>query len=225
MNIAVRAPVVRQLAMPDMLDVFDLEGSVAALAPEGFIRPKDDGEVHGYLDGTLGAAYGVVDGMGLSAVSLLRLPSEAHANAGLTPFPRVPAADWQQGAAFLENTMVRRAARGRGYQRMLLDARIEHAERAGMRWVCSGVHLDNVVSWSNLMAKGMAIVGIRFDPGYPVIGLLKGFQAGALASDHNDHVLVPLADAKRHEMVIDAGYVGVRPIGDTVVYQRLIADR
>jgi hypothetical protein len=64
MNIAVRAPVVRKLAMPDMLDVFDLEGSVAALAPEGFIRPKDDGEVHGYLDGTLGAAYGVVDDAG-----------------------------------------------------------------------------------------------------------------------------------------------------------------
>jgi len=225
MNIAVCAPVVRQLAMPDMLDVFDLEGCVAALAPEGFIRPKDDGDVHGYLNGTLGAAYGVVDGMGLSAVSLLRVPSEDHANAGLTPFPRVPGEDWQHRAAFLENTMVRRAARGRGYQRMLLDARIEHAERAGMAWVCSGVHLDNVVSWSNLMAKGMVIVGIRFDPGYPVIGLLKGFKADALASDSTDHVLVPLADAKRHEMVIDAGYVGVRPIGDTVVYQRLIADR
>jgi GNAT superfamily N-acetyltransferase len=222
MNIAVRAPVVRQLAMPDMLDVFDLEGSVAALAPQGFIRPKDDGEVHGYLDGTLGAAYGVVDGMGLSAVSLLRLPSEAHANGGLTPFPRVPAEHWQHHVAFSENTMVRRAARGRGYQRMLLDARIDHAERAGMKWVCSGVHLDNVVSWSNLMAKGMAIVGIRVDYGYPVIGLLKGFQPGALASDPTDHVLVSLADAKRHEAVLDAGYVGVQPIGDTVVYQRLL---
>ncbi len=225
MNMAVHVPVVRQLAMTDMLDVFDLEGSVAALAPEGFIRPKDDGEVHGYLDGSLGAAYGVVDDTGLSAVSLLRLPNEDHANGGLTPFPRVPAEDWQYRAAFLENTMVRRSARGRGYQRMLLDARIEHAERAQMKWVCSGVHLDNVVSWTNLMAKGMAIVGIRFDPGYPVIGLLKGFDARALQSDPNDHVLVPLADARRHEMVLDAGYVGVRPIGDTVVYQRLISDR
>lgn len=222
MNIAVRALVVRQLAMPDMLDVFDLEGSVVALAPEGFIRPKDDGEVHGYLDGTLGAAYGVIDDAGLSAVSLLRLPSAAHANGGPMPFPRVPAEDWQHHAAFLENTMVRRSARGRGYQRMLLDARIDHAERAKMRWVCSGVHLDNVVSWSNLMMKGMAIVGIRFDPGYPVIGLLKGFAPGTLQSDPNDHVLVPLADARRHEVVLDAGYVGVRPIGDTVVYQRLI---
>jgi GNAT superfamily N-acetyltransferase len=222
MNIAVRAPVVRKLAMPDMLDVFDLEGSVAALAPQGFIRPKDDGEVHGYLDGTLGAAYGVVDDAGLSAVSLLRLPSVDHANGGPMPFPRVPAEDWQHHAAFLENTMVRRSARGRGYQRMLLDARIDHAERAKMRWVCSGVHLDNVVSWTNLLAKGMAIVGMRFDPGHPVVGLLKAFSPGALASDPSDHMMVPVAQAARHEAAIDAGYIGVQHIGDTVVYQRLI---
>jgi len=222
MNIAVRAPVVRQLAMPDMLDVFDLEGSVLALAPEGFIRPKGDGEVHGYLDGRLGAVYGVVDDAGLSAVSFLRLPSADHANGGLTRFPRVPVEHWQHHAAFLENTMVRRSARGRGYQRMLLDARIEHAERAKMEWVCSGVHLDNVVSWANLLAKGMVIVGIRFDPGYPIIGLLKGFSPDALAHDPSDHMMVPMSQAARHEAALDAGYVGVQHIGDTVVYQRLL---
>lgn len=224
MNIAVRAPTVRQLAMPDLLDMLDLEGAVALNLPDGFIRAKDDGEVHGYLDGTLGAAYGVVDDGGLSALSLLRLPSAAHANGGSAPFPRVPVQDWPLHAAFLENTMVRRSARGRGYQRMLLDARIEHAERAGMKWLCAGVHLDNMVSWANLTAKGLVIVGIRFDMGYPIIGLLKGVGSQALESDANDHVLVPVGDAKRHEAALDAGYVGVRPIGDTVVYQRLIGD-
>lgn len=223
MNIAVRAPVVRQLAMPDLLDVLDLEGAVAARLPEGFIRAKDDGELHGYLDGTLGAAYGVADGTGLTAVSLLRLPTAEHTNAGSTPFPRVPAEDWPLHAGFLENTMVRRSVRGRGYQRMLLDARIDHAERAKMKWVCSGVHLDNVVSWSNLIAKGMAIVGIRFDPGYPVVGLLKGFAARVLATDSSDHMMVPVALAARHEAALDAGYVGVQHIGDTVVYQRLVS--
>ena len=39
-----------------------------------------------------------------------------------------------------------------------------------MRW---GIHLQNSVSWANLLARGMAIAGIRFDLGYPIIGLLS----------------------------------------------------
>jgi hypothetical protein len=119
--------------------------------------------------------------------------------------------------------MVRRSARGRGFQRLLFDERVAHAARAKMKWICSGVHLDNVVSWSNLMAKGMVIVGIRFDFGYPLIGLLKAVEGDALATDASDHMLVRISDAQRHEAAIDAGYVGVRPMGDTVVYQRLIS--
>jgi hypothetical protein len=222
---AVRSPVIRQLAMPDLLDVLDLEGAVTARLTPGFIRLHDESEVRGFLDGTRGAAFGVVEDGALSAVSLLRMPSAAFPNrVTAVPFPRVPVDDWALGACFLENTMVRRSARGRGFQRLLFEERVAHAARAKMKWVCSGVHLDNTVSWSNLLAKGMAIVGIRFDLGHPVIGLLKALDnEAALASDPNDHLLVELGEAKRHEAALDAGYVGVRPIGDTVVYQRLLS--
>lgn len=84
--------------------------------------------------------------------------------------------------------MVRPAARGRGHQGTLLDARIAHAASAKMRWICSGVHLQNSLSWANLLAKGMVIAGIRFDYGYPVIGLLRALEAPRLVSNSSDPV-------------------------------------
>ncbi len=41
------------------------------------------------------------------------------------------------------------------------------------------------------------------------------------STDPSDQLMVPVALAARHEAALDAGYVGVQHIGDTVVYQRL----
>lgn len=67
----------------------------------------------------LRVTYGIVEGAALLTMSLLRVPDENHPNNGL-PFPLVPG---EEAAllCFLENTMVVPAARGRGYQRILLD--------------------------------------------------------------------------------------------------------
>jgi GNAT superfamily N-acetyltransferase len=213
-------PQLQRLTIADLAEVASLYEVVAARLPTGFIRAKRTHELAAYLDGTEGVAYGIASGAGLAAVSLLRLPVVAHPNGG-PPFPLVPATDWPLHACFLENAMVRPEARGRGYQRALLDVRLAHAASAGMRWVCGGVRLRNVVSWRNLLATGMVIAGIRFDPGYPVIGVLRATNGMALASDPGDCILVDVDDSARHQAALAAGYVGARVAGDgRVVYQR-----
>lgn len=91
-----------------------------------------------------------------------------------------------------------------------------------MRWACAGVRLDNRVSWANLLAAGMAIVGLRCDPGYPVHGLLRGLGASTLQTDADDRIAVGALDAAGHRVASQAGYIGVRLAGDdSVIYQRL----
>jgi GNAT superfamily N-acetyltransferase len=155
-------------------------------------------------------------------MSLLRLLDESHRHAPL-PFPLVPDEDWPLRVSFLENTMVRPEARGRGYHRALIDARAAYARAAGIRWICAGVHLRNRSSWANLLASGMVIVGIRFDPGYPIIGLLKSTDVSALDVDADDQVRVDGGDEAGHGSILEDGYVGVRLAADGgVVYHRLM---
>jgi hypothetical protein len=223
MSITGDSPFVRQLAVADLPAMAALREAVSAKLPVGFIRPKTESEMRGYLDGTRGVAYGIVDGDALLAISLLRIPDEKHPNAGV-PLPLVPAKDWSVWTCFLENTMVLPAARGRGYHRILLHARLAHAASAQMRWICAGVHLQNSVSWANLLCKGMAIAGIRFDLGYPIIGLLSSFDALALASDLSDQISIRLHDPYQHQAALQAGYIGVRLASDgAVIYQRLLS--
>ncbi len=216
---------VRRLKASDLPHIVDLQAAVAAALPAtaNFIRDKSAGELRAYLDGTRGVAYGVVDGDALQAMALLRLPSAAHRNqAGDPPFPLVPATDWPFYAAFLENAMVRPAARGRGYQRALLDVRLFRAAALGMRWICAGANLSNAVSWKNMLAKGMAIAGIRRDLGFPLIGLLAALDKTALKSDPRDCVAVDAQDQARHHAALRDGYIGVRLAADgAVIYQRL----
>jgi GNAT superfamily N-acetyltransferase len=222
MSAPVPTPVGRQLRSQDLRDILALEDEIAKGLPQGYIREKTPDELRGFLDGTRGAAYGIFEESKLQATSLLRLPSPAHPNTQLTPFPRVPREDWPLSAAFLENMVVHPRARGRGYQRLLIDACLKHARAVRMKWVCSGVHLKNQVSWANLLIKGMAIVGIRFDPGYPVIGLLKAINAPELVSDPRCQMIVPAQDADAHNAALTDGYVGARLATDgSVVYQRL----
>ncbi|MEW6270246.1 MAG: hypothetical protein AB1689_13225 [Thermodesulfobacteriota bacterium] len=213
---------VRRLSLEDLPAVLALQAAVSGDLPEGFLFSKDDDQLRAHLDGTLGVAFGIAPHDELVAVSLLRVPSDEHPNRSGVPFPLVPPEDWPTRAGFLANTIVHPSVRGRGYQRALLDVRIAHAAAAGMRWICAGVHLDNVVSWANLLARGMVIVGIRFDPGYPIIGLLMTARGEAPASDASDRREVGARDARAHEELLRERYVGVEITRDgTVIYQRL----
>ena len=221
MSTTANSPFARQLTVADLPAMSALQETITAGLPVGFVRSKTESEVRAYLDGTHGVAYGIVEGRALLAISLLRIPDENHPNAGL-PFPLVPEEDWSLCACFLENTMVLPAARGRGYHRILLRARLSHAASAKMRWICAGVHLQNSVSWTNLLAKGMAITGIRFDPGYPIIGLLRSCDAPGLTSDSSDQLSVRAQDPSQHQAALQDGYIGVRFASDgAVIYQRL----
>jgi ribosomal protein S18 acetylase RimI-like enzyme len=153
---AVLTHVGRQLRSQDLRDILALEDEIAKGLPPGYIREKSPDALRGYLDGTRGAAYGIFADGRLEATSLLRLPSTVYPNTELTPFPRVPRQDWPFSAAFLENMIVHPRARGRGYQRLLVDACFKHARAARMNWVGSGVHLKNHVSWANLLSKSSA---------------------------------------------------------------------
>jgi hypothetical protein len=201
-----------------------LQEAVIADLPVGFVRSKAESEFRAFLDGTRGISYGIVEDNALLATSLLRIPDKNHPNAG-SPFPLVPEEDWSVCACFLENTMVLPVARGRGYHRILLRARLSHAASAKMRWICAGVHLQNSVSWTNLLARGMAITGIRCDLGYPIIGLLRSFDTLALPSDSNDQVWIRAQDPSQHQAALQDGYIGVRLASDgAVIYQRLFSD-
>lgn len=202
-----------------MQRVQTLEAAVLRTLPDGFLRPKTDADVCGYLDGTHGVAYGVFDAAGLAAMGLLRIPTGPQASAA-PPFPLVPAEDWPIRACFLEHGMVRPDARGRGHQRALLDARVRYAATTTMRWICGGVLLGNVVSWRNLLGAGMVIAGIRFDAGVPVIGLLRACDGTGLAASSADEVRVDVEDAAGHDGALRAGRVGVRIAADGTVRYR-----
>ena len=220
MNATADLPVVTQLRVADLARIAALQDAVTEVLPVGFIRSKTESELLTYLDGTQGAAYGLVEGTALLAMSLLHIPDVKHPNGGL-PFPLVPEEDWPLYACFLENTLVLPGARGRGYQRTLIDARLSYAASTRMKWICAGVHLQNSVSWANLLAKGMAIVGIRFDFGYPVIGLLSSLGTPTLTSDSSDQIRVIANDHTQHQAALQNGYIGVRRSDGLVIYERL----
>jgi GNAT superfamily N-acetyltransferase len=212
---------VKRLTVADLAAVVELQTAVTSGLPAGFIWPRTEQTLRGYLDGTLGAAYGIAEGDALVAVSLLRVQDSGHPLVG-PRFRLVPEADWSRHACFLENTMVVPAARGRGYQRALIGTRLAHAASAGMRWACAGIALENSVSWANLLAEGMVIADIRCDLGYPIIGLLRAFNAPELKFDPDDRVLVGGRDHVQHQAALQAGYIGVSLTPDgAVVYQRL----
>ncbi|MFO1351167.1 MAG: hypothetical protein U1F68_11055 [Gammaproteobacteria bacterium] len=222
---AADTPLMKRLTVTDLEAIVALQEAVRAGLPLGFIRSKDASELRAYLDDTLGVAYGIAEEGALLAMALLRVPHENHPNGSTgVPFPIVPAADWPLRACILENSMVVPAARGRGYQRALLAARRAHALSVRMKWICAGVHLQNVVSWANLLASGMAIVGIRFDRGYPIVGLLGSVDGQALASSARDQVAVRMDDPSQHQAALRDGYIGVRrAAADRVIYQRAAA--
>jgi hypothetical protein len=218
------APVLRRLGLADAPALLALQDEATRGLPPRYFLAKDDAALRPYLDGTKGVAYGIGDGATLRASALLRLPDAAHPNpVGHPPFPIVPAAEWPCHAAFLENAMVHPDWRGRFYQRALLELRLAHAAACGMRWACAASHLDNLASWSNLLAGGFAIVGLIEPDGQPVIGLLYAIGASHLATDPHDSVMVAAREKAQHLAALRDGFIGVRRAGDTVIYRRRIA--
>lgn len=209
----------RQLVMADFDAVSALQNEVTAITPSGFLRVKTVAEINAFLDGEIGAGFGIFDNTKLLAMGFVRTSMADHPHHG-PPFPRVPEEDWPNNSAFLENTIVAPAARGRGFQRALIDLRTAHAKAAGVRWMCAGVHLANEISWRNLLASGMVIVGIRAANGQAVIGLLKSFDNNALRSSITNLRLVAAQDTDGHLHATERGYIGKRmSTWGFVVYQ------
>jgi GNAT superfamily N-acetyltransferase len=193
--------------------------------PTGFMQTRSKHELLSFLDGTRGIGHGVFELDRLVAIGFLQTPTAESPNQGET-FPKVLAQDWPLHAAFLTNTMVLPSARGKGYQRALIATRLQAAEQAGMRWVCTGVHVANTTSWRNLLAQGFAIVGCRVESGQTdrsVLGLSVSMDKTALRSDSSDPRWIEAGDWVAHHRALEAGYLGISMNDkDQVVYQRSI---
>jgi GNAT superfamily N-acetyltransferase len=212
----------RMLSTSDFDAAVTLQRNVATSVPAGYVRLKDERELLAYLNGEVGVAFGIFDDDVLLATALVRIPSPEHPNAP-EMLPRVlPASDWPQHTAILENALVAPRARGGGYQRLLLASRIEYAKAVGMRWIGGGSRFENIFSWRNMLAFGMTIVGVRVHEGNAYMGLLKPIeQNDALPVSAKDLRLVPTQHAKEHIRALDANYVGTRLTSfGCVVYQR-----
>lgn len=218
------APNVVRLTLDDLPDALALQRLVVDGVPEHHLIPKSDADLRAYLDGDRGLAFGVrgaLDGRpdALLALSLLRLLTAEKP----LPGPRFPRLPVDEPACFLENTIVHPEARSRGLHRRLLDARFAAAAERGCRWFAGGAHLANRRSWSNLLAAGLAIVGIRVDIGYPAIGLLRAVDPRALATDAADEIAVAADDASAHDAALREDRLGVALRADgTVAYRRLV---
>jgi GNAT superfamily N-acetyltransferase len=212
----------RPLTSADLNAIQRLQSEVGAALPAGVLQLKEEHELARYLDGTTGAAFGIFHGGALLAMALVRIPSAAHPNL-LPPLPYVPLSNDTATlyTAVLEHAIVHSQARGRGYQRTLVEVRVAHAKAHGMQWLGAGAALANVVSWRNLLASGLAIVGIRVREGRAYIGLLRPLSAGALVSSVTDQRLVRAEDADAHLRAQEAGYIGTALTSSgLVVYQR-----
>jgi GNAT superfamily N-acetyltransferase len=214
----------RKLEASNIDAILALQHKVNIDLPVGFVRFKDELELLAYLDGKLGAAFGIFNEGELTAMALARIPSVKHPHQ-LEPLPRIlPKEDWPLHTAICESAMVAPEARGRGYQRMLLDARIAYAKSVGMRWIGGGSRLDNVISWRNMLMNGMTLVGVRIHQGQAFMGLLQSIEKkDALATSFADFRLVSAEDADEHLRALEAGYVGtaMTPFG-AVIYQRCL---
>jgi GNAT superfamily N-acetyltransferase len=209
----------RQLTLNDLDAVKSLQHEVKVTRSADLIQLKEEHELTAYLDRTIGVAFGVFDDDVLTAMALIRIPSAEYPNL-LSPLPHVPKHDCSLHTAFLENAMVAPAARGRGYQRMLVDMRMAHAKAVGMRWVGAGARLGNVISWRNLLASNMAIVALRITNGQAVIGLLRPLIDDTLPSSIVNRRLVAIGDTDGHLHALESGYIGTRlTTTGFVVYQ------
>jgi hypothetical protein len=233
------APRPRRLAPADLPAILALQQAVLADLPAGFVRVRSAAEWAGFLDGTRGVVYGIAGAGALSAAALMMLPSaeapgepleDEIAKRGVVFSrglrARISERDWSRATGFLGNAMVRPEARRRGHQRALIAARLAHAAAAGMRWIFSGVHLHNGTSWRNLLAQGLAIAALRADPRHPLLGLIRGIDPLAVATDAGDRRRFAAHETSQHEAALVEGYLGVgtTPAG-SVVYERLLPAR
>ncbi|HYD87436.1 MAG TPA: GNAT family N-acetyltransferase [Vitreimonas sp.] len=208
-----------RLTQADLSALIKLNESVISSAPPGYIRPKSEADLAAIVTGGSGAAFCIRSQGELVAAALLTYPPPQVA--GLPLFPRVPPEQWLDGAAFFDGAVVRPDMRGQGLQRALFDTRLAYARTQGRRWFCAGVHAGNVVSWSNLIRKRLAIVGMAFFYGYPLFALLRAEDADAVATDGPSRLVDPY-DLAGHERALGAGMLGVDLLDGQIVYRRAV---
>jgi GNAT superfamily N-acetyltransferase len=196
------APRVRMLGQADLPALLELRAAALAGEPTGHVRPRTEEELAALLSGESSAAFGIEQDSTLTAAALLNAVP-----AGGEPMPRIPAADWPQRAILFEGAVVHPSWRGRGFQALLLKARIRHARAAGFNWLCAGSAFANTRSLRNLLAAEFAIVGLRTFNGVPVVGTLR-IAESHLAVDSGDVLHVPASDPAQHEAALARGYVG-----------------
>jgi GNAT superfamily N-acetyltransferase len=215
----------RQLVAADAAALLALQSRVLERQPPGTMRQRSGDELASYLDGRAGLALGILAGSQLVAAALLRLPAGDDPMAQL-PMPQVPLDDWPAATSLLESAMVHPSWRGLGLQRRLIAARRRAALDAGRRWVCAGVALRNPISLHNLLANGLAIVGMRRLPHgteeVDVFGLLQPADGTRLASDPGDARAHDIADTGAHQAALAAGYIGVALDAGAVAWRRAV---
>lgn len=131
------APHLRTLTLADLNEVLQLQQIVLSKTPPDYVRPRSPRELAGFLEGRQGAAVGILEHDALVAMSLLILPDgktpTESLDAGIEKRgvsiaaglrARLSEEDWGFSTAFLSNALVHPAARGRGYHRSMLGARL-----------------------------------------------------------------------------------------------------
>lgn len=216
-------PTVRLLRAGDAARLQRLHADSAGSFPAYWMRSRSAAELAGYLDGTRGLAFGVIEQDQLLSVGLLRLPSPTQPNSG-DPFPRIPAADWRLDTAVLDGALVHPAARGLGYQRVIIERGRAVVADLGLRWLAAGVHLANVASWRNLLRHGFAITGTRQQETGTFLTLLTGGDGGRLATDEARSVRVRIDDAQGIALHLAEGYAGVALDHHHLVCSRLVLE-
>jgi len=158
------------------------------------------------------AAQGVVlgcvcDGR-LVAMSLLTLPSAAHPQTGMVDMCLDADLD---DIAVLKGAIVHPAFRGNGLQKIMTEARIVQARAQGRNHLISEICVENMHSWQNLMACGLGIHSLSFDPADGAMLYNMHVTATRLRGSFNSvaGVAVKKNDLAAQKKLTAAGYVGV----------------
>jgi GNAT superfamily N-acetyltransferase len=213
--------VLRTLRRPDLAQALRLQQAVLPTVAPGHMRLRGPDELAGYLDGSAGLGFGVIERDTLVAMTLLRVPSARRPSAG-APYPRVPPADWPLDTAMVEGVLVHPAARGRGHQRALVGRCRDAAAAISMRWLCAAVHAANDISLRNMLRVGFAVTGVRqITPG-PMLALLMSAAGVPLATDPDDQMQCALDDVDALQACFAQGYTGLALAGERLTCAQLV---
>jgi GNAT superfamily N-acetyltransferase len=213
--------VLRTLRRADLAQVLRLQQAVLPTVPPGHMRLRGPDELSGYVDGSAGLGFGVIERDTLVAMTLLRVPGARRPSTG-APYPRVPPADWPLDTAMVEGVLVHPASRGRGHQRALVHRCRDAAAAIGMRWLCAAVHAANAISLRNMLEVGFAATGVRQVTPGPMLALLMAADGVPLATDPDDQTHCVLGNVDAMHACFAQGYTGLALAGARLACARLV---